>query len=114
MKTRTPLIRAAVATAIVASIFAITHRSLAVPVLPLWMPVDAGPLLAATLLPVVSVYADATDPDGLVAMRLAATETLPVTLLPTVHVTARMPSLWAQAPRMPRTIAKADGVRAES
>ena len=97
MKTRTPLIRAALATAFVGGLFAILHGAPAVPASES-MTVEAGAPLDATLLPIVSVYAYATNPDGIVAMRIAATEALPVTLLPTVHVRLSLSELAAAAP----------------
>ncbi len=91
MNTRTPLIRAALAATLVGAAFTFTQTATVIPAnAAVSMSVDARAPLHATLLPVVSVFADATDPDGIVAMRIAATEALPVTLLPTVYVSARL------------------------
>ena len=58
--------------------------------------------LQATLLPVVSVVADANDPEGAASLHVAATEALPVTLLPTVFVTARVSDIAATMPAVVR------------
>lgn len=97
MKTRTPLIRAAVGLAFAGSLFAVAHGPIATS--SAIASSTAMPTLAdATVLPAMSTYADATNPDSLVAMRLAATQNLPVTLLPTVHVTVQRSLLQAALP----------------
>ena len=86
MKTRTPLIRAALAMAMVGSAFALERVPAAQP--GVRVSVDANAPLHATLLPELSVGASASDPDRAVATKLATTTALPVTLMPTVHVVA--------------------------
>lgn len=101
MNTRTPLIRAALAAALFGAAFTFVHTSPMIPAnAAVSMSVDARAPLHATLLPVVSVFADATNPDGIVAMRIAATEALPVTLLPTVYVSARLADFAAAPTRV--------------
>ena len=87
MKLRTPLIRAALAATLVATSFAIDR----VPAAPaadaraaLATHVDARAPMHATLLPELRV--GSRDGDA----QLDAGDALPVTLLPTVHVTASM------------------------
>ena len=104
MKTRTPLIRAALAMAMVGSAFMIERvpaagapgasahfphpygSQAAQP--SVRMSVDANAPLHATLLPELSVTASASNTDRAVATKLATTAALPVTLMPTVHVVA--------------------------
>lgn len=87
MNTRFPLIRAALAVALAGAAFGFVHTSpTATRHAEASMSVDAQAPLHATLLPVVSVFADATQPDDVATMRVAATNPLSVTLLPTVHV----------------------------
>ena len=89
MHIRTPLMGAALAAACIGLACTFAHASPAIPehdsVL---IAVDANAALHVTLSPAVSVFAEATHLDRIVAMRIAATEALPVTLLPTVHVSA--------------------------
>jgi len=113
MNTRTPLIRAALATAFVGCALIFTHLSPASPAhASETMSVDTRAPLHATLLPVVSVFAEATHPGGIVAMRIAATEALPVTLLPTLYVTARSADFSAAPPM--RVAAATQRVRAQN
>lgn len=51
--------------------------------------IEAREPLQATLLPTVTVLADPADPDGPVRWHVDDAAPLPVTLMPTVHVTAR-------------------------
>ncbi len=51
--------------------------------------IEAREPLQATLLPTVTVVADPVDPDGPVRWHVDDAAPLPVTLMPTVHVTAR-------------------------
>ena len=104
MKTRTPLIRAALAMAMVGSAFALERVPAAgapgasahflhpcgteATQAGVRMSVDANAPLHATLLPELSVSASASEPDRAVAPKLAAGAALPVTLMPTVHVVA--------------------------
>jgi hypothetical protein len=94
MKTRTPLIRAALAMAMVGSAFAIERVPHAAQ-LGAGMSVETTAPLHATLLPELSVSASASDPDLVVATKLAADAALPVTLMPTVHVVATRDGLAA-------------------
>ena len=87
MRTRTPLIRAALAMAMVGSAFALERVPEAAQP-GVRMSVDANAPLHATLLPELSVSASASDTDRAVATKLATTAALPVTLMPTVHVVA--------------------------
>ncbi|MBN8481853.1 MAG: hypothetical protein J0L88_09725 [Xanthomonadales bacterium] len=57
------------------------------------MSIDARAPLAATLLPTVSVIADAVRPDALAQWRVADEAPLRVTLMPTVRVSAEAESL---------------------
>lgn len=85
MKLRTPLIRAALAATMVAGSFAIDRVPVAVAADAhdaFAMRVDANAPLHATLLPELRVGSR----DG--EAQLDASDALPVTLLPTVHVTA--------------------------
>lgn len=99
MNIRTPMIRAAVATALAAGAFMLSQTPPATAAEDSsTMSVDTRAPLHATLLPTVSVIADANDPDGVAGMRIAATDSLPVTLLPTVFVTARVSDIAAAMP----------------
>ncbi|MFI4968810.1 MAG: hypothetical protein ACHP7D_01295 [Lysobacterales bacterium] len=91
MNIRTPLIRAAFAAVLIGGVCALPRipYANAAPV-SVTMSVDAVAPLHATLLPTVSVFAG--NPQRALAARIATTEALPVTLLPTVHVHAR----WSQ------------------
>jgi hypothetical protein len=109
MNTRTPLIRAAVATALAGGVFLVSQVPQAIAAqASQTMSVEARAPLQATLLPVVSVVADATHPDGVTWMQIASTEALPVTLMPTVFVTARADSL---AETMPSSVRAAVDTR---
>lgn len=91
MNTRTPLIRATVVTALAAVAFAFVHSSPRLPArTAVSMSIDARAPLQAILLPVVSVFADSSNSGEIVAMRVAASEALPVTLLPTVYIGAHV------------------------
>ena len=57
------------------------------------MSVDATAPLRATLMPTVTVTADASQPFAAATMHVATTAPLAVTLLPTVHVSSREPEL---------------------
>ena len=99
MNIRIPLIRAAVATALAAGAFMLSQTPQATAAAdPVTMSVDARAPLQATLLPVVSVVADANEPDGAASLHVAATDALPVTLMPTVYVTARVSDIAAAMP----------------
>lgn len=112
MKTRTPLIRAAIGIALVGAIVAFAHGSIAIPTpKPALMSVDGQSAVHATLLPTVSVHVDAIHPDEVV-LSVATTEPLPVTLLPTVHVGAHGPALAALAPAL-RALVKVERTRVE-
>ena len=80
MKTNHPLIR----TAIVASLFAFTSLALADDAM---ISVDARAPLRATLLPTVTVTADANAPDAEANWTVDDRTGLRVTLMPTVRVT---------------------------
>lgn len=80
MKLRTPLIRAALAATMVAGSFAVERVPAAQDAVA--MRVDANAPVHATLMPELRV--GPRDGDA----RLDAADALPVTLLPTVHVTA--------------------------
>jgi hypothetical protein len=92
MKTRTPLIRAALAMAMIGSAFALERVPQAAQP-GVSMSVEANAPLHATLLPELSVGASASDEDLVVASKLAAGAALPVTLMPTVHVFAKRDKL---------------------
>lgn len=81
MKLQTPLRRAAIAASLLGGFYMFVQPVDA----NLSFSVDADAPLAATLLPTVSVTANA---NGDSSMRLSNADPLPVTLLPTVHVTA--------------------------
>jgi hypothetical protein len=85
--TRTPLIRAALAMAMIGSAFALEQIPEAAAA-GTTMSVDARAPLHATLLPELTVSARAQGADFAETSTLATTEALPVTLMPTVHVTA--------------------------
>jgi hypothetical protein len=87
--TRTPLIRAALAMAMIGSAFALEQiPEAAAAQAGTTMSVDARAPLHATLLPELTVSARAQGADFAETSTLATTEALPVTLMPTVHVTA--------------------------
>jgi len=89
MKLQTPIRRAAIAATLLGGFYLFAQPVDA----DLPFSVDAGAPIAATLLPTVSVTANANgDP----SMQLSSADALPVTLLPTVHVHGRVP---ATAPR---------------
>jgi hypothetical protein len=94
MKTRTPLIRAALAMAMVGSAFALERVPQAAQP-GAGMSVEATAPLHATLLPELSVSASATVADRPVVSTLATGAALPVTLMPTVHVFATRDELAA-------------------
>ncbi|WP_395680189.1 hypothetical protein [Dokdonella sp.] len=111
MKTRTPLIRAALAMAMIGSAFALErvpaagapgasahfpHPYGSQAAQPgVGMSVEANAPLHATLLPELAVSASASDADLVVATKLATDAALPVTLMPTVHVFAKRDKLAA-------------------
>lgn len=116
MTTRISMIRAAAATALAGAVFAFAHVQ---PALPphsaVSVSIDAHAPLHATLLPIVSVFADATQPDGAATVRIAATRPLSVTLLPTVRVSLHVTTasttptiVAARAPRAQEPDANAD------
>jgi hypothetical protein len=83
MKNRTSLIAATLASLFAGSAFASSGDATS-------MTIDTNAPLRATLLPTVSIDADATTSESNpVRMRIADAAPLEVTLLPTVHVTAR-------------------------
>ena len=99
MNIRTPMIRAAVATALAAGAFMLPQTPSATAAEDFsTMSVDTRAPLHATLLPTVSVTADTNTPDGASTMHVAATDALPVTLLPTVFVHARVSDIAAAMP----------------
>lgn len=81
---RVPLIRAALATALVGGAFAVLQPVVDAALTSDSVAVEAGAPLQATLLPTVVIVADANHPD-VAAMRVIG-EALPVTLMPTVRV----------------------------
>jgi hypothetical protein len=90
----TVFIRAAIATAFVGLGFASVHAPRAAAAhAAVTMSVDARAPLHATLLPAISVFADARNPDAPVASRVTGGEALPVTLMPTVYVSTQRPGL---------------------
>lgn len=68
--------------------------------------VEAREPLQATLLPTVTVVADPADPDAPVRWHVDDAAPLPVTLMPTVHVTARAEP--ASLPVLPMVTVVAD------
>ena len=85
---RIPLIRAALATALIGGAFAVLEPPRAAAALTIdAVSVEAGAPLQAMLLPTVLVVADANRPEA-ATMRVVG-DALPVTLMPTVHVQAR-------------------------
>jgi hypothetical protein len=109
MKTRTPLIRAALAMTMIGSAFALERLPAAgAPGASAHSPhpygsqaaqpgvgtsVDANAPLHATLLPELGVSASASDAGLVVSTKLASGSALPVTLMPTVHVFANRDKL---------------------
>jgi hypothetical protein len=88
MNIRTPLIRAALATALVGGGFALERvPANAATQAGITMSVDSQAPLHATLLPEVTVSARAAHP-AQTTSHVASNDALSVTLLPTVHVTA--------------------------
>lgn len=85
MTTRISPNRLATIIAITAAALASTHATAA----DATMTIDARAPLAATLMPTVSVTADAANPDAAPQWHVADTRPLPVTLMPTVRVTAQ-------------------------
>lgn len=96
MKLRTPILRAGFAATLLAGFYAFTQP---VDANAPMFDVDANAPLAATLLPTLTVSADA---HGVESARLDDADALPVTLLPTVHVRARSVPLASAAPRATR------------
>ena len=94
MKTRTPLIRAALAMTMIGSAFALERVPQAAQP-GVGMAVEANAPLHATLLPELGVSASASDADLVVTTKLATDAALPVTLMPTVHVFAKRDKLAA-------------------
>lgn len=86
MNTRTFPNRLAMMIAIAAATLASTH---VIAQDEATMTVDATSPIAATLMPTVSVFADASNPDAPPQWHVADTRPLPVTLMPTVRVTAQ-------------------------
>ncbi|MEO6687578.1 MAG: hypothetical protein ABIS07_03120 [Dokdonella sp.] len=116
MNMNTVFIRAALATAIVgfgATAIHVPHAAAAQDVAS--MSVDARAPLQATLLPMLSIVANAGNPDALGAAHIADGEALSVTLMPTVYVSTRTPALAstlspAQAVRVVAVDAAAPGL----
>ena len=101
MNVQTPIRRAAIAASLLGGFYLF-----ATPVdanLP--FSVDADAPIAATLLPTVSVTADA---NGDSSMQLSNADPLPVTLLPTVHVTAPRAHTKTSAPVAAMRVASVD------
>jgi hypothetical protein len=96
MNMNTVFIRAAIAASFVgfgATAIHVPHAAAAQDVVS--MSIDARAPLQVTLLPMLSVVADANDPQARSTARIANDEALSVTLMPTVYVHARMPALAA-------------------
>jgi hypothetical protein len=109
MNIRTPLIRAAVAAVLIGGIYALPRTPHAAAAhASVTMSVDRTAPLHATLLPTLSVTADASAPDLEIAARLADVDALPVTLLPTVHVHARRSDFASAAEPMLHRLAMLD------
>lgn len=101
MNMKPVFIRAAIATAFVG--FGVTaidvpHAAAARDVVS--SAVDARAPLQATLLPMLSVFASAANPAALDRARIANDEVLSVTLMPTVYVNTRAPTLAAKTARV--------------
>ncbi|MEO5624439.1 MAG: hypothetical protein ABIQ70_00345 [Dokdonella sp.] len=104
MNMNTVFIRAAIATAFVGFGIAamhVPHAAAAQDVVS--MSVDARAPLQVTLLPTLSVVADANRPEAPGTARIASDEPLSVTLMPTVYVSAHAPALAAMLPRVDPT-----------
>jgi hypothetical protein len=110
MNTRISLTRIATAAALAGCAFAGVHAPRATAQDDVTMSVDAGAPLSATLLPQVTITASARHPGAEPRLTVADDEPLPVTLLPTVRVNARLADLttllpvvrvFAQAPSAP-------------
>jgi len=99
MKLQTPIRRAALAATLLGGFYLFAQPVDA----NLPFSVDADAPLAVTLLPTVSVTADAK---GNSSMQLSNADPLPVTLLPTVHVTG--PRAHANAPVAAMRVASVD------
>ena len=99
MKLQTPLRRAAIAASLLGGFYMFAQPVDA----NLPFSVDADAPIAATLLPTVSVTADAK---GDSSMSLSSADPLPVTLLPTVHVNA--PRAHSNAPVAAMRVASVD------
>lgn len=89
MSTRIFPNRLATIIAITAAALASTHATAA----DATMTIDASAPLAATLMPTVSVTADAANPDAAPQWQVADARPLPVTLMPTVRITAQAEAL---------------------
>ncbi len=90
MSSRTSLIRISTLVTLIGFALAGAHASAQDDAV---MTVDAGAPLQATLMPTVSVVADATRPDAEARWSVADTRPLRVTLMPTVRVTAQVETL---------------------
>lgn len=76
------------------------------------MSVDGAAPLRATLLPTVTITADAARPNAEPHLQVASTAPLEVTLLPTVRVTAQAPVLAAVQLPVVRVTARAEALPA--
>lgn len=120
MNMNTVFIRAAIATAFVGLGLTSVHVPDAVAAhADVTLSVDARAPLHATLLPMLSVVADVANPDAPATMRMAGDDALPVTLMPTVYVSAQASLLASmQHPQdalaMAAAEAAASGLRLEA
>lgn len=108
MNTNTIISRTATTAALIGSLFAAVHANAAET-----MSIDAGVPLQATLLPTVSVTADASNPDGPATWSIAATAPSRVTLMPPVRVTAQSSGLAVTMLPTVRVVAQAEKVVVE-
>ena len=114
MNMNTVFIRAAIATAFVGLGFTSVHvpNAVAAPA-DVTMSVDARAPLHATLLPMLSVFANTGNPDAPATTRIANDDALSVTLMPTVYVSAQAPQL-AAARQVQDVVAMAAATRLEA
>ena len=111
MNIRTPLIRAALAAAMIGGAFTFGESSIAT-ASPASMSIDSSAPVHATLMPELSVVGHAGNPDGDVVSHIAANGALPVTLMPTVHVVASVDEFVTLTPPYMRVVAQAGAERA--
>lgn len=102
MNIRTPLLRAGIAASLLGGFYLFAQPVDA----NLPFSIDADAPLAATLLPTVNVSANAHGGDE--TMRLSSVDALPVTLLPTVHVTLPRARAEGAAPVAAMRVASVD------